>query len=397
MPRPSSGLLLVGLAYLSFVSLGLPDGLLGVAWPSMRAFFQLPLDALGALLITFTTGYLASSFSSGRILSRISVGTLLTLSCAATAVSLLGYMLAPQWAVMVAFGGLAGLGAGAIDAGMNIYAATHFNARMVNWLHACYGVGASIGPAIMAGVLMANRPWQWGYGAVGLWQALLAACFGLTRNWWLTEAPSQDASEPASICAISHRRIWRLPVVWWSMLAFCVYTGLEAAAGAWAFSLFHEARAMPTRTASAWVSGYWGALTVGRFLSGVVVSYAPVRLFLRVCIIGMALGAVLVWLHLTPALSGLGLALMGLASAPVFPSLIATTPDRLGPHTAHGVGLQIGAAVLGQFLLPSSVGVLASRWGLEIIGPSLLAASLLLLALYEALMAARFQLARNSG
>ena len=395
MYRLSSGPLLVGLAYLSFVSLGLPDGLLGVAWPSIRAFFQLPLDALGALLVTFTIGYLVSSFSCGRILSRISVGTLLALSCLATAASLLGYMFAPQWGVMVALGGLAGLGAGAIDTGMNIYAATHFNARMVNWLHACYGVGASIGPALMSGVLMANRPWQWGYGIVGLWQALLAMGFGLTRRWWLMTGPSPEASEPASGGAVPQHRIWRLPVMWWSMSVFFVYTGLEAAAGAWAFSLFHEARAMPIHTAGAWVSAYWGALTVGRFLSGVVVSFAPVRLFLRMCIAGIALGAVLVWLHPTPVLSGLGLALMGLASAPIFPSLIATTPDRLGAHTAHGVGLQIAAAVLGQSLLPSSVGVLAGSWGLEIIGPSLLGASLLLLALYEALMTTPLQLARN--
>lgn len=386
------------LAYLSFVSLGLPDGLLGVAWPSIRTFFQLPLDALGTLLVTFTIGYLVSSFGSGRILSRISVGTLLTLSSLATAASLLGYMLAPRWGIMVALGGLAGLGAGAVDTGMNIYAATHFSARAVNWLHACYGVGAAVGPAIMSGVLMANRPWQWGYGIVGLWQGLLAVCFALTRRWWLPVAPSRDASAPAAVCAPSYGRTWRLPVMWWSMSVFFVYTGLEAAAGTWAFSLFHEARAIPLPTAGTWVSVYWGALTVGRLLSGVVVSLVPVRLFLRFCIVGIALGALLIWVHLTPLLSGLGLTLMGLASAPIFPSLIATTPDRLGrAHTAHGIGLQIAAAVLGQSLLPSVVGVLARRLGLEIIGPSLLTASLLLLVLYEGLTATRLKSVRDDS
>jgi fucose permease len=289
---------------------------------------------------------------------------------------------------MVALGGLAGLGAGAVDAGMNIYAATHFNARTVNWLHACYGVGATVGPAIMAGVLIADRPWQWGYGIVGLWQGLLAVCFGLTRRWWLTVNALQGGSGPAPVCATSHGRTWRLPVVWWSMSVFFVYTGLEAAAGTWAFSLFHEARAMPIRTAGMWVSIYWGALTVGRLLAGVAVNIVPVRLFLRCCIVGIALGAMLIWLHPTYLLSCLGLTLMGLSSAPIFPSLIATTPARLGgAHTAHGVGLQIAAAVLGQSLVPSLVGVLARRLGLEIIGPSLLTAALLLLLLYEALMA----------
>lgn len=396
-PSPG-GFLLIGLAYLSFVSLGLPDGLLGVAWPSIRTFFRLPLDALGALLVTFTIGYLFSSFGSGYILSRISVGTLLTLSCWATAASLLGYMLAPRWGIMVALGGLAGLGAGAVDTGMNIYAAIHFSARTVNWLHACYGAGAAIGPAIMAGVLMANRPWQWGYGIVGLWQGLLAVCFGLTRSWWLTVKPSQDGSEPAPVCSASDGRTWRLPVVWWSMSVFFVYTGLEAAAGTWAFSLFHEARAIPIHTAGTWVSVYWGALTVGRLLSGVAVNIVPARLFLRCCIVGMALGAMLIWLHLTRLLSGLGLTLMGLSAAPIFPSLIATTSDRLGgAHTAHGVGLQIAAAVLGQALVPSLIGVLARHLGLEMIGPSLLAASLLLLLLYETLTATSLKPARDDG
>src|ERR1041385_7835888 len=166
--KHKSSFLLIALAWLSFISLGLPDGLNGVAWPSIRADFHLPLDALGALLMMFTVDYLASSFSSGPLLARISVGTLLALSCLATAVSLIGYALAPAWWVMVALGMLAGLGAGAIDAGLNTFAATQFSARMVNWLHACYGVGAAGGPAIMTSVLAANHPWQQGYAVVGV-------------------------------------------------------------------------------------------------------------------------------------------------------------------------------------------------------------------------------------
>src|SRR5215475_777443 len=171
--KRQAGILLVALAYLGFVSIGLPDGLLGVAWPSIRASFGLSLDALGALLVMFTMGYLLSSFSSGRLLMHINVGSLLALSCLATAASLLGYALSPRWSMMVALGMLAGLGAGAIDAGLNTYAATHFSPRSVNWLHACYGVGATVGPLIMTSVLMADRPWQWGYGFVGVWQLLL--------------------------------------------------------------------------------------------------------------------------------------------------------------------------------------------------------------------------------
>jgi fucose permease len=386
MPQPANRLL-IGLAYVGFVSLGLPDGLLGVAWPSIRTFFHLPLDALGTLLVMFTAGYLGSSFSSGHLLAHLHIGTLLSLSCLATALSLLGYALTPQWGIMVGLGLLSGLGAGAIDAAINTYAATHYSARTVNWLHACYGIGATGGPVIMTSVLSAGYPWQWGYGIVGVGQIALAVCFGLTRTWWQPAARSALlASAPVAMDASPSRSTLRLPIMWLSMAVFFVYTGLEAAAGTWVFSLFTEARALTSSTAGMWVSVYWGSLTMGRLASGVVVGFVPVFLLLRLCLITATLGAVLIWSNLTTLSSFLGLALMGVSLAPIFPSLIATTPARLGAvHTANGVGLQIAAAVLGQSLLPALVGVLARHRGLEIVGPALGTVAVVLLVLYELL------------
>lgn len=385
MTRQRSAFLLVGLTYLSFISIGLPDGLLGVAWPSIRASFTLRLDAIGPLLVMFTTGYLLSSFSSGRLLSRMTVGMLLAVSCLATAVSLLGYAMTPWWSLMVVLGSLAGLGAGAIDAGLNTYAATHFSARSVNWLHACYGVGATIGPVIMTSVLTAARPWQWGYAIVGLWQVLLAGCFVLTRRWWQSDHDPHEAPKP--VPTMSTGDTLRLPVMWLSIAMFFIYTGLEAAAGTWAFSLLHEARAMPMHTAGMWVSVYWGGLTVGRLVSGVLIGIIPLHLFLRGCIIGIACGAGLIWLNVSGLISALGLVLMGLSCAAIFPSLIATTPERLGDaHTSNAVGLQIAAAVLGQSGVPGLVGILAHTFGLEIVGPSLFITALLLLLVYEAMI-----------
>ena len=239
----------------------------------------------------------------------------------------------------------------------------------------------------MTSGLMADRPWQWGYGMVGVWQLLLAVCFGLTHPWWPTASASAETPAVAPVHAASSSSTLRLPIVWLSMAVFFIYTGLEAAAGVWPYSLFTEARAIPISTAGMWVSVYWGGLTAGRLLSGIVAGFVPVRLLLRLCIVGIALGATLVWLQLADLFSFLGLALMGLSSAPVFPMLIATTPARLGDaHTANGVGFQIAAAVLGQSLLPAILGVLARNLGLEIVGPSLLIAATLLLALYETLM-----------
>lgn len=391
-----TGLVLAGLAYFGFVSLGLPDGLQGVAWPSIRATFDVPLDALGALLVLFTAGYLASSFSSGWLLTRIGVGALLALSCALTALSLIGYALAPAWRVMVALGALAGLGAGAIDAGLNTFAAVRFSARTVSWLHACYGVGAATGPVIMTSVLATSGRWQDGYAIVGGAQALLALCFGLTHRWWpatstAPESAPSTAPESAPAIPLPSRSILDTlsrPVVRMSMAVFFVYTGIEAAAGIWMFSLFTEARGLPMRTAGMWVSVYWAALSAGRLLSGAVVSVVSAERLLRGCMLGIVLGAGLVWLNVTTLASCLGIGLMGLASAPIFPSLISTTPARLGAaHTAHGIGFQIAAAALGQSLLPAAVGVVARSTGLESVGAMLFTAALVLLAAYEALTA----------
>jgi len=385
--RKLNSLLLVSLAFLSFVSLGLPAGLKNVAWPSIRAYFHLPIDAVGWLLVMFTVGYLVSSFSSGRLLALMSLGTLLALSCFTAAVGLIGYALAPAWWVMVALSSLAGFGAGAIDAGVNTFAATQFSARMVNWLHACYGVGAAIGPVIMTTVLARRHPWQQGYLIVGVWQLLVAFCFGLTRKRWAGTGTSIASNRfTIAVARASNLRTMKLPVVRLSLAVFFVYTGIETAAGLWTYTLFTEGRAVSPITAGIWVSVYWGGLTLGRLLSGLVVEHISIHRLLRMCLVGIAVGAILIWLGGASSLSFAGLALMGIALAPVFPSLISATPLRLREeHITNSVGFQIAAAVLGQALLPTFIGVLCGRFGLEVIGPTLLAAACMLLGLFEVL------------
>ncbi|HSB10151.1 MAG TPA: MFS transporter [Blastocatellia bacterium] len=384
MSRRKTELLMIGLACVSFISLGLPDGLNGVAWPSIRAYFDLQLDALGVLLMMFTIGYLVSSFNSGQLLARMSVGSLLAASCLATSASLIGYALAPAWWVMVALGILAGLGAGAIDGGLNTYAATQFSPRMVNWLHACYGVGAAGGPVIMTLVLAAHHRWQLGYAIVGGGQLFLAICFGLTRKQWLTiPARSPERSAVKQNERVSNLTTLRLPVVWLGAAVFFLYTGIEAAAGTWAYSLFTEARGVPMMVAGMWVSIYWGSLTAGRLLAGFFAGFVPAHRLLLSCMVGIALGATLVWFGGEGYPSFIGLGLMGLASAPVFPTMISSTPGRLGgTHTANAIGFQIAAAVLGQSMLPAFIGLLAKRIGLEIVGPALLVSALSLIAFH---------------
>jgi fucose permease len=380
---------LLCLSCLGFAALGLPDGVLGVAWPSLRASFALPLDALGALLVATTVGYVVSSAASGRILARMRLGTLLALSCTLTALALCGYALAPSWLAIVALGALAGLGAGAIDAGINLYAATHHSARTLGLLHAGYGLGTSLGPAIMTPLLMAGPGWRAGYAALAVGQLALALAFTATRRRW---PPLQRAATPAAAGAPLARTLG-LREARLGMAGFFVYVGIEAAAGAWLYSLLVGARGASMASAGAAVTTYWGGLLVGR----VLLAMAPERLepgaVLRVATAALALAAALLALDLGSTANAAAIAALGLAAGPIFPSLITATPRRVAPaHAANAVGVCVAAAAAGQSLLPAGIGAAADALGLEAI-PALLAAATLLLCfilhLHEAAPPAR--------
>src|SRR5512143_2684284 len=180
--HPNLGLII--LAFVAFIALGLPDGLLGVGWPSIRAGFSVPLDAIGMFLAAAVTGYMTSSFLSGFLLSHVGVGRMLAASCFLTGLALIGYTLVPQWWMMVLLGVFAGLGAGAIDAGLNTYVATHFGEGLMQWLHACWGIGITLGPIIMTVGLTSLNTWHFGYRVVGGFQIALATCFVLTLAMW---------------------------------------------------------------------------------------------------------------------------------------------------------------------------------------------------------------------
>ncbi|MBS1791104.1 MAG: MFS transporter [Acidobacteria bacterium] len=386
MLKQKPNLLLVMLTYAGFFSLGMPDGLLSVAWPSMRASFGLPLNALGSLLTLFTAGYLLSSLLSGWALMRVNVGVLLALSCLATSVSLFGYSIAPSWWILIAFGLLGGLGAGAIDSGLNTYIANFLTARASSWLHACYGVATTSGPALMTAAMASGRSWQFGYAIVATGQLALACCFGISSKLWPSSVAPAETQPPADAAETSHSTIWRLPVVWLSVTVFFVYTGIEAATGTWPYSLFTQSRGASAMEAGTWASLYWGCFTIGRILSGIFANSISTRRLMRLCIAGMAAGAIMLWINVSSLFSFAGVALMGLACAPIFPTMIATTPDRISQRfVASAMGLQISAAVLGQSGLPSLVGVLANKFGLEILPPALLIASAVLFIFSETL------------
>lgn len=374
------------LAFFAFISLGLPDGLLGVSWPSIRSEFGLPLDALGLLVAVFTAGYLISSFLSGMILRVIPIGTVLALSSAAAATALLGFAFTPFWPLMIAAAFLAGFGGGAVDAGLNAYGATHFNARTLNWLHAFFGLGTTIGPLIVTAVLNAGLIWRWSYAFVGSAQMLLAVTFFVTRKRWVQVSEIGGETAPPVPAAPTFDTL-RRPIVWFGMLTFFFYSGVEIATAQWSYSLLTLGRGVPKATAGLFVSLYWGSLMVGRIIFGIFADRVPLVMTLRLCIVGSVLGALLFWLDPTRMLSLVGLMMIGFFFAPIFASLVSLTPSRVGAeHAPSAIGFQIASAGLGGAALTGLVGILADTLGLEIIGVAIVVFVLLLLAFYEGLM-----------
>lgn len=384
-PSPRSKIGLIALAYIAFISLGLPDGLFGVAWPSIRENFTLRLDSVGAFFFAGTTGYMLSSFLSGKIISRLGVGGTLAASCALTASALLGYTLTPSWWMMVSLAVASGLGAGAIDAGINTYVASHFGEGLMQWLHASFGFGVTLGPIIMTAGLTTFNSWRWGYQVVGAAQLLLAASFLLTiRMWRDGKAPRADEQERRlTDYHTPFSETLRQPAVWLSLLMFFLYTGAEYSFGSWTYSILTLSRDVPVEVAGLWAGSYWATFTVGRIMAGLLTQRFGMPGLLKAGFFLAFAGSLLLWWNPFPLASIIAVSVIGFAIAPIFPGLVSGTSARVGEgHAANTIGMQIAAAGFGGAVVPSFAGVLAQNISLEAIPVYLVGVFAVLTLLY---------------
>lgn len=364
------------LAYLAFVGLGLPDPLPGTLWPEIAPAYGLPNAALGLVLAAVSAGTILAGLLAGRLTARLGIGGLLAASLGATALAAAGQALAPPWALFVGLAVLAGLGGGAVDAGLNLFAAARFAPRHLNWMHGSWGIGATLGPALATLLLAAGAGWQAGYAAVAALLLALALAVLLTRRRWNAAAPAAEAGAPVSaLSALRH------PLVRLQMAVFFVYTGLEASAGQWAATILVARGAGPAEAAGA-AALFWAGLAGARIALGFVVDRVGPDRLLRLAVPVVAAAAALL---LAGVADVAALALLAAMLAPVYPTLMARTPARLGgPLAVHAIGFQVAAAMAGVALLPGALGLAA-----DLLGPEAVPAGILLLALALAALVLR--------
>lgn len=385
----AAGFLLV-LCYLGFVSLGLPDTVIGIAWPSIRQEFGLPHGAMSWIFVGTGCSYFFSSFFAGRLLSHMNVGTLLAASSGLVALAAFDYGMATVWILFAAGALLHGLGSGAIDAGLNHYVSSHFSARHMNWLHACYSVGAMLGPIIMTAMITTWASWRGGYLVVAASLLTLALLFGATRRQWEDRGSSPSVSpvlEPNKPTTVSTRDALGTPGVWMHIALFFVYTGLEVMIGQWSFTVLTQSRGVDVATAGAWVTIYWAAILAGRIIFGFVVDRLGIDRLIRGSVAVTIAGTLVFAMDPTPFAAPIALGLCGFGLAAIYPCLMTRTPERFGKAVAsHAIGFQVGAAMIGAAALPSAAAVIAQWAGVAMVPTVILVTAFTLLVLHEAML-----------
>ena len=378
--------LLLAIVYLAFISLGLPDGLLGVAWPAIRADMGQPLAAVGYITITMTICSAASSFWAGAITKRLGTGAVVAGSCLVTGLALVGFSVAPSFVWLVLLGIPLGLGAGTVDASLNHFVAEHYSSRHMNWLHGFWGVGATTGPLMMGLALASSAGWTSGAQTIGFIQLGLAALLALSLPLWAKEHSKPPPGEGENGLPAQFKPV-RTAALWLSPSIFLLYVAAEMGVGLWAASILVSTRGLSTGDAGLWVSVYFGSITAGRFGVGLVSNRLGNRKLVQLGICLAAIGATVFALpQVFGALASGGLVLMGLGCAPIFPSLMHETARRFPPDVARTViGRQMSLAYVGGSVVPAGFGLVATYAGLGTVMPLVVAVLIGVLVLTTAL------------
>lgn len=368
--------LLLAIIYLAFISLGLPDALVGAGWPVMHRDLDVPVGAAGIITMIIAGGTIVSSLGSERLTRRFGAGLVTAVSVAMTAAALVGFSLSSSFWMLCLWAIPYGLGAGAVDAALNNYVALHYAARHMNWLHSFWGVGASISPFVMSATLTSGGEWTDAYRVVGLVQVgfvvVLAASLPL---WGRVHARAQqppdgtevDEQETATLVPLG--QALRIPGVVAVLVAFLAYCALEGTAILWASTYLVSDRGIEPATAAAFASLFLLGITAGRFLAGFFADRVGDRVLIRGGFATVGVGVLLLALPLpTDALALTGLVVAGLGCAPIYPAIIHSTPVNFGRRSSQAIiGIQMAAAYTGSTFAPPLFGATSTLVGLWVL------------------------------
>ena len=376
--------LLLGLIYLAFISLGLPDALLGAAWPSIYPAFGVPVSWMGAVSMIIALGTVVSSLQSDRLTRALGPGRVTAISVGMTAAALLGFSLSGSFWQLCLWAVPYGLGAGSVDAALNNYVALHYESRHMSWLHCMWGIGAAAGPSLIGLALTRGQSWQGGYRIVSVLQIALTAVLLLSLPLW--KRSGQPGVE-ADAGALPLRQVVRIPGAWQIMTCFFCYSAVEQTAGLWASSYLTLCRGVPAGTAAGFASLFYLGITAGRAVCGFLTFRLSDARMIRLGQGVVAIGVVALAMPGPAWLALGGFALVGLGCAPIYPSIIHATPAHFGPARSQAmIGVQMASAYVGTCLMPPLFGLLASRLSAGLLPLYLLVLLALMIATHESLL-----------
>lgn len=355
--------LLLVLIYTAFISLGLPDSILGAAWPTMQTSLHVPTGWGGILSFLITCGTIVSSLFSGRLMRHFSTGTLVLCSVACTAIALFGFSCSTQYWQLCIWTIPYGLGAGAVDAVLNHFVALHCNARHMSWLHCFWGIGATAGPLIMGACLSHGMFWQSGYRIIAYLQFGLTCILLFSLPLWRKHTPRNTEQNTEQVMSLRHLiQISGVPTL---LLAFFFYSALELTTGLWGSSYMTQMRGISPDIAANWIALFYLGITVGRFISGFLTLRFSDDAMVQIGEVVALLGVLLICLPLPHIFLCMGLIATGLGCAPIYPSLIHATPYTFGTKTAQSlIGLQMAVSYLGSTCMPPFSGFLAQTFSM---------------------------------
>ena len=379
--------LLLAIIYLSFISLGLPDSLLGSAWPAMYPQLGVPVSYSGIVFMIISVGTIISSLQSDRLTRRLGTGRVTAFSVAMTAAALLGFSVSHEFWQLCLWAVPYGLGAGSVDASLNNYVALHYESRHMSWLHCMWGVGAAAGPYIMGSVITGGGTWNGGYRCIALIQIALTAVLLLSLPLWKGRPQAEDAAGAADAKSLSVREAVKISGVKNVLICFFCYCALEQTTGLWASSYLTLYKGVPAETAASYASMFFIGITAGRALNG----FAAMKLndvqMVRMGELIIACGVVVMLLPLGAGVSLAGLVIIGLGCAPVYPCLIHATPEHFGADRSQAViGIQMACAYVGTSLMPPLFGLIAGHITVALLPGYLLVLLALMSVMHEGLI-----------